>query len=303
MKTKLTNAALIVFITLMILLFSSCDEFNPLTAAGSGELKIYWVSSNGITGPTIQRSNLDGSGKDDLGITKDYSKVVVDKTNKRLYLVSTSTGSTNQLWYTDLEGQGLTALLSSPSGNAIHDIAIDPLAGKMYFIEGNIGSLTIQRASLNGSGIEDITPTGYDGGPIGSQAIDIDPLEKKMYFVDSAAGSMVRRSNLDGSGVETFITHTDPIYDIAVDPWNQKIYGSADMLTFVSNFLDPNNLSTILSYAVGDLAVDSTSGYIYFTYNDGLDQDIGRITPGMITYDRLVTGLSNPTGIFLDLWP
>lgn len=296
---KIARIAFTLFLSITTFLIVSCEEFNPLTAAGSGELKIYWVSSNAITSSTIQRANLDGSGKDDLSSPADFGKVAVDKTHERLLLVSSPS---DQLWYTDLDGQGFTSLLSSPSGNTIHDVAIDPLAGMIYFIEGSVGNLTIQRAGLDGSGIQEVTPDGYDGGPIGSQAIDIDPFEKKMYFIDSAAGSTVRRANLDGSGEEPWITHTDPIYKMAVDPWNRKIYCSANIF-FVSNFSNPSNLTTILGYTVGDLAVDPFSGYVYFTYNDGFDQEVGRIIPGMVTYERLVTGLSTPTGICIDLWP
>lgn len=298
---KHVQISIIILLIVAPLFLLTCDEFNPLTAAGSGELKIYWVSANGITGPTIQRSNLDGSKKENLSQEADFSKVAVDKANERLVLVHVT--SSNQLWYTDLDGKGLDSLLSSPSGDAIRDLAIDPIGGKFYFIEGAIGSLTIQRANLDGTGIEEVTPSGYDGGPDGSQAIDIDPFEKKMYFVDSTAGSTVRRANLDGSADEPWITHTDPIYDIVVDPWNRKIYGSAASLTFCSEFENPNNLTTILGYAVEGLAIDPTSGFLYLTYSDFADDDVGRIMPGMVTYDRLVTNLNSPAGIFLDLWP
>ena len=80
-------------------------------------------------------------------------------------------------------------------------IALDPEAGKMYWVNGSPRS--IQRADLDGANVETLVTS--DDGLYSPEGIALDLEAGKMYWTDRAA-DRIKRANLDGSYVEELVT-------------------------------------------------------------------------------------------------
>jgi hypothetical protein len=126
------------------------------------------------------------------------------------------------------------------------------------------GSEKIQRASLDGSGVEDLVSTGVSV-PVG---IALDVGAGKMYW-EGFLSKKIQRANLDGSGVEDLVTTgLDTLVDIALDVGAGKMYwtdGGTDKIQRAD--LDGSgveDLVTGLDYPTG-IAVDGG----YAINNDG----------------------------------
>ena len=79
--------------------------------------------------------------------------------------------------------------------------ALDVAGGKMYWTD--VGTSKIQRANLDGSGLEDLVTTGVKL-PV---RIALDLARGKIYWTESSpADFMISRANLDGTGGEFLIT-------------------------------------------------------------------------------------------------
>jgi hypothetical protein len=83
-------------------------------------------------------------------------------------------------------------------------IALDLVGGKMYWPQTLADK--IQRANLDGTGIEDLVTTGTSV----PQGIALDIASGKMYWGAQGANK-VSRANLDGSGVEILLQQIRPI--------------------------------------------------------------------------------------------
>ena len=71
MKHWIGKISLAIVVVGVLALAVSCNPFDPLAAAGLGDLKIYWVSED-----AVYRSNLDGSNIeiiDDQHSYQDFS--------------------------------------------------------------------------------------------------------------------------------------------------------------------------------------------------------------------------------------
>ena len=110
--------------------------------------KMYWVD-----GWYIQRSNLDGSGVEDLVNARVYPEggIALDVSGGKMYWTAA-----RSIRRSNLDGSGVEAIvtgLDSPYG-----IALDVSGGKMYWTDN--GTAKIQRSNLDGSGVEDLITTG-----------------------------------------------------------------------------------------------------------------------------------------------
>ena len=106
-------------------------------------------------------------------------------------------------------------------------IALDIAGGKMYWTAGKI-----QRANLDGSGVEDLVPWTSDLGL--RRCIALDTAGGKMYWTESrgylsdSGGSAIKRANLDGSGVEELVYVEEGFLEgYALDVAGGKMYGQA----------------------------------------------------------------------------
>ncbi len=166
--------------------------------------------------------------------------------------------------------------------------AADP---RIYWTEAS--SFQVQRALLDGSGVEDLVNSAY---PITGLALDLPG--GRMYF----AGIGLRRANLDGSNIETIAPGDS--YGVALDLSASKVYWTSvgddairradlsganveDLVTGV-----PNNPSGI--------ALDVPGGKMYWTAS--CPDKIRRANLNGSNIEDLVTvGLEAPSRIALDL--
>ena len=103
----------------------------------------------------------------------------------------------NHIARSNPEGTGFEVLVTIfPAGhdNSPTGIALDTAGGKMYWAD--IETDKIQRANLNGSGIEDVTTAVTD-----PDALALDVAGGKMYWTVSSLAK-IQRADLDGSGIE-----------------------------------------------------------------------------------------------------
>lgn len=100
------------------------------------------------------------------------------------------------------DGTGVRTVFGGAPEPQFRELAIDRLAGKMYFLqEGTTlpGSFRIVRANLDGTGAQVLR----DGPP--AHDLEVDPIRGKLYI---ARGShVVYRMNLDGTGFEELDFH------------------------------------------------------------------------------------------------
>ena len=198
-------------------------------------------------------------------------------------------------------------------------LALDATNGDMYY---TLGGGTINRASLvDGSGATTIIASV--GGSVPTD-VELDLAGGKLYWsVDSpAATAGVRRSNLNGTGVETLVSQVlldsfvapavdplvtaDDVSGIELDLVGGRVYYASGVglnsipLSGVSAAADAVNHFTVATGDVTKIAIDFGSSEVYFTDNSGSKVRKRGLGGGAITEisDR---GFGRPTGIALDL--
>ena len=171
-------------------------------------------------------------------------------------------------------------------------------AGKMYWTDR--GTDKIQRANLDGSGVEDLVTLGLDE-PYG---LALDLGVGKMYWTDLGTDK-IQRANLDGSGVEDLVTSGLSFpYGLALDPDAGKMYWTdwgTDKIQRAN--LDGSGVEDLVTSGLSGpsaLALDSGAGKMYWT-DFGTDKIQRANLDGSGVEDLLTSGLSNPFGLALDL--
>jgi DNA-binding beta-propeller fold protein YncE len=166
----------------------------------------------------------------------------------------------------------VTSGLSGPAG-----IDLDIIHGKMYWTDN--GLRTIKRANLDGTAVETIvSPATADiSFPWG---IAVDGIAGKVYWVDSSI-LKISRANLDGSGVEELLlpgpnfTITGPLFGIALDPLNGKMYFTNSNEKIQRANLDGSGIEDIITtglHSPRDLDVDLIAQKLYWVdpaFGDG----------------------------------
>ncbi len=181
--------------------------------------KIYWTE-NDVIGAALTRSNLDGSGVENLfnsggGSTDTFTGVAVDVPGGKVYWGGTSPAGVHRA---DLDGSNRVLQLGGIT-DQVTDVALDTNAGKMYYTDTT--SNQIFQANLDGSGSTSIRSLGAYA-PI-SIALDTD--NGKMYWTDAITTGVLNRSNLDGSLAEIIVTISGgSIAGLTLDTQAGKVY-------------------------------------------------------------------------------
>ena len=199
-----------------IITFAAGERASALAYDGLNS-KIYWIDE---IGNRIRRS--DGLTIETVIAVGDLpGSLAIDPVFQKLYWTDSSAHAVKRA---NLDGTGIVTLLSagltSPAG-----IAIDVAQGRL-FVSDDEGNLIVA-ANLDGSSPTTIhsAATGLDT-PVG---LAVDTANHKLYWTQaSSRAPVVRRSNYDGTGVETVATNAGNglPWAIAYDPVNRYIYWS-----------------------------------------------------------------------------
>jgi len=204
-------------------------HYDPVTA------KLYYLFFDG-TQESFQRANLDGSDPENIP-TPSVGRFTLNVDSRKLYW--SDSPFWNVLHRSELNGTGVESH-TYPSGSLLTleafgddlffgaggamlkgiwradadgsneqflhfsgqplDPAHDPVENKLYWSAYFHGML---RMNLDGTGFEQLFFLGSDG-----VQVVVDSRARKLYWADPAA-KVIRRSNLDGSNVEDFVTASD----------------------------------------------------------------------------------------------
>ncbi len=175
------------------------------------------------------------------------------------------------------------------------DLAFDPVEQKIYWIDR--ATLKIQRANLEGTGIEDVILDDLDD----PGNLTLDPVGRKLYWWDAEPGQFAR-ANLDGTEVETLPTALPEIAAAsAVDTSTRHIYHISFNQIFRTNLdgSDAQEIIPSLSGVLEDLALDLIHGKVYWT--DASRRVIQRANlDGSGVEDIVTTSLSAPKSLSVD---
>ena len=195
------------------------------------------------------------------------------------------------------------------------DSAIDGIGGKIYWTNGESRSPGpgLFRVNLDGSNIEVVARSNDS-----IRRFELDTVGRKIYWIGSKA---IRRSNLDGSNVESIYVHgrADPSGGLAVDGGSGKLYWigspfieSQEWKTgFYRSNLDGSNVEYI-GPVRRELVVDEVHGKLYWldaiSREDELGRQFEKQGPWRIARSDLdgsnvktLIGLSVPKGYLRDL--
>ena len=200
-------------------LVTGLDSPSGLTLdLGRGE--IYWAD---WSAGKIQRANLDGTRVEDLVTGLDNPiGLALDADAGKVYWTDYGT---NKIQRANLDGTRVEDLVTADNQLAFGTgldkpvgLALDAGAGKMYWAS-RTGGGKIQRANLNGSGVEDLVT-----GLAGPNGMALDAGAGKMYWTSRTTAGKIQRANLDGSGVEDLVTGLDHPLLMALDADAGKVY-------------------------------------------------------------------------------
>lgn len=239
-----------------------------------GQQKIYWTTFSGGSGDdggslddvegAIHRANLDGSGRETIFISSDATMLptAVRVAGQEMYWLESVQVYGVRMGFAirraDLDGTNSKRIRRSHGvlGGVfgVRDVAVDTGNRHVYWAE----LLSIRRANLDGSGVEDL---------IESVAVHIalDVANGSIYW--TAIDGVIRRANLDGSGEEVFVDRTSSsgnhVGSVAVEAG--KIYWTEGSGLWRAN-LDRSSIEPVvdLSAAPFAIALDVTGGRIYW---------------------------------------
>ena len=272
--------------------FSSGGGDGGGTTPAPGASKLYWTDSGT---DKIQRSNLDGSGVEDLVTTGlDWpGGIAVDVSGGKIYWTDSGT---DKIQRSNLDGSSVEDLVTTGLNNP-EGIAVDVSGGKIYWTD--VGK--IQRSNLDGSGVEDLV-TGLPH----KRGIALDVSGGKIYWAATGTGT-IQRSNLDGSSVEDLVTTgLDRPTGIAVDVPGGKIYWTSWAAnTIQRSNLDGSGVEDLVTTGLlspDGIAVDASGGKIYWAVTNRRKIQRSNLD-GSGVEDLVTTGLRAPRGIGLGLPP
>ena len=234
----------------------------------------------------------------------------------------------NEVLSANETGANAAPLVSGQGISAPDGIGVDVAGGKMYWT--NMGTLTdsphtpagsLQRANLDGSGVEVLLQPGATTNT--PKQLQLDLAHGKIYWSDRE-GAEAWRANLDGSNAEVLLSGhgIQQLVGMALDIPNEQFYvtdryaktilrASFDMPSGqdASTRSDVETLYTGQGSAMPiDLDLDLQNRMMYWTDRGvgtieraSMDLPSGQTASNRADVTALVSGLSEPIGISLDL--
>ena len=174
--------------------------------------KIYWGRTGGI-----YRANLDGTNPEVFintqGLPPEYPlDMQYDAVSNKIYLVNDKTDYSGGYFSVNLDGTGLTEIVPAIDNTALE---VDFATGKTYMaVYASTGTLVtengIYMCNMDGSSLSKIG----DYGAKATWGVAIDYTRSKLFWSykmsNSAPDGKIVRANLDGSGVEDWLTGVSP---------------------------------------------------------------------------------------------
>jgi sugar lactone lactonase YvrE len=203
-------------------------------------------------------------------------------------------------------------------------VSVDVAGGKVYWT--NMGSLfgsgggTLQRANLDGTGVETIVPSGHAQTP---KQMQLDLVNRHAYFCDRE-GAKVWRVGMNGESPEAIVSGHGfrELVGVALDVPGGRFYFSdrigqkilrANMQMpagqSAESRTDIEEMFVLTGRAMPiDLDADLKNGYLYWTdrqlgtvHRAKLEIPAGQTAANRTDAETLVTGLVDTIGISLDV--
>lgn len=232
----------------------------------------------------------------------------VARAQKMYWAVSGLSSSRNgRIQQANLDGTEAQTVVDGLS--RLNGIALDRNERKVYWVEH--GDDKIQRASFDGSNVEDIVTSGLSY-PF---AIAVDAVAGKIYWTDVGGPSPVdiKRANLDGSDVENLIDVAGGVWGVALDAAAGRMYwaNSGEGKIQRANLeipkgqtmetrTDIEDLVTGLDGLIDDIALDLSAGKMYWLRYGSGSGVIERANLDGTNVEQVHEGFGHGEGIALD---
>lgn len=193
----------------------------------------------------------------------------VDRVNNKIYFVNQATN--RQIQRANLDGTGLTMTVNDFAQGTIHDVAVEPVGGNLYFTTvsgGGVGE--IRKTDLLGTSpfpIVTAQPTTIKG-------LAVDATNGFVYWANG--GGNVGRATLTGLGATNIITGLSGASYITLDlrdPLGNKMYWSEEIGNYINRAnrdgTDVEEYYTGVSNFPQGVAYDYQNDYIYWTDRNG----------------------------------
>ena len=158
---------------------------------------------------TIRRANLDGSSVETIVSGLQRADGIALDGEGKMYFAAEG------IYRADLDGSNRETLLASLPWP--QDIALDTTGSMMYWVDH--AASMIQRARLDGSGLQDLVTRGLRL----PEGIALDIAGRKMFWTDRDTGKVLR-SNLNGTGIQEVLTSLNDPHSVAFHSTEQMLY-------------------------------------------------------------------------------
>ena len=257
------------------------SRFSPLAlglallaATRSQGARIYFTDQPADAAGSVISVALDGSAQTNLltiAGAPDVRGIAFHHASGRIYFLDN--GTAKRIYSLLPDGSGLQEVLPVSPTLLDSDVEIDEAAGKLYWAENNptsTGNGFIQRANLDGSGVEPVVTTA-PGTTTAPYFIFLDPPAGYVYWgvVSSGNGpSSYRRATLTGV-VDTNFLITTPTRtrDLAIDPTADTMYWCDRQLGMIlKRALSGGAIGLVITNlnAPHGLALDLEAGKVYW---------------------------------------
>lgn len=272
--------------------------FSDLRAIGLDLVngKLYWGDIGSFL---IQRSNLDGSSVEtvvdqSVGATED---IAIDAAGGKVYWINGGI-----LLRADLDGSNIQGVAGGDPTNVVPgSIALDVPNGKVYWTHENEG---VRRANLDGTSAETLVLSFDEGGP-NIMSIALDLVAGEMYWTNFLGG-VIRKANLDGTGIRTVYSPENGATFFALDATNRMMYWTENLSLgndILRAELPPIDVVTPDLITAAGLAVHNNQLYYVDTDRTGVTTGVGSIHRANLDGSgdqTLLSSLTFPYSIAID---
>jgi len=298
MKHWIIRISLGLVVVGLLVLAGSCNPFDPLAAAGFGDLKIYWTTNDG----KIYSSDLDGQYTELLYDAGTAIKcLAIDQVNDILYWSEDHGGPGNAVYRADTDGTNKEVFHADTLAQSI---AID-IENEMVYIGSSTGAIIRKGTDMAGVGsAEEILPQG--GSP---PYIALDLVNNDIYF--SIGSHVVYRdeisSSIDYTDIFDTIDSAGTIASVVVLDSGATVYWLNSSTGIIRKNTDGSQREIV--YPGGDITgsigvtVDPYSDAVYWT-TPAMQGNLHLGTTDGGSSEIIVPNVSDgPNYIVIDLWP